>query len=75
MKETGKSSVVLLMEIQVTISKERHDELCSHSAMLGQICAVVAPYARGQNTTTLECVLKMDAKLRDIKRRKREGKL
>jgi len=58
------------MNIKVTISKERYDELVMHSAMLSQICAVVAPYARGTKITTLECVLKMDAKLRDIKRKK-----
>lgn len=62
------------MKIQVTISKERYDELLSHSKMLGQICSVVAPYARGTKITTLECVLKMDAKLRDIKRKKQNEK-
>jgi len=59
------------MNIKITISKEEHDRLLSHSAMLGKICSVVSPYARGTKITTLECVLKMDAKLRDIKRKKK----
>jgi len=58
------------MNLKITITSEEYKRLQSHSAMLGQICSVVAPYARGTKITTLECVLKMDAKLRDIKRKK-----
>jgi len=58
------------MNIKITISKAEYDRLQSESKMLSQICAIVAPYARGTKATTLECVLKMDAKLRDIKKRK-----
>ncbi len=58
------------MRIQITISKEEYDRLVVCRNMLDRICSVVAPYARGTKITTLECVLKMDAKLRDIKRKK-----
>ena len=60
------------MNIKITIPKAEYDRLQSNSDMLGRICSVVAPYARGQNITTYECVLKMDAKLRDIKKKKNQ---
>jgi hypothetical protein len=57
------------MNIRITISKAEYDRLQSESKMLSQICAVVAPYARGTKATTLECILKMDEKLRNIKKK------
>lgn len=62
------------MNIKITIPKAEYDRLNYLAGMLGQIAAVVAPYARGTKATTLECVLKMDAKLRDIKKKKEQTK-
>jgi len=56
------------MNLKITITKAEYDRLQSNSKMLDKIYSIVAPYARGTKATTLECLLKMDAKLRDIKK-------
>jgi hypothetical protein len=54
------------MKITVAVPIERLRKLERQSEMLSQIAAVVRRYARTPETTTLQCVIKMDLREREL---------
>ena len=54
------------VDLKITIPLEEYKALRNHSLMLGRIAGVVRRYARTPETTTYECVVALDARVKNL---------
>lgn len=62
------------MEIKYTLSAAEYQRLKDHSAMLGRIAGVVSRYAHTPETTTYECVVALNERVRKLNAKVRNHK-
>jgi hypothetical protein len=62
------------MEIKITITVEEYQRLRDHSAMLGRIAGVVSRYAHTPETTTYQCVVALNERVRKLNAKVRNHK-
>lgn len=62
------------MKITYQISAEEYHRLTEHSAMLGRIASIVSRYAHTPETTTYECVVALNERVRKLNTKIRNHK-
>lgn len=62
------------MKINHTISADEYQRLKDHSAMLSQIAGVVSRYAHTPETTTYQCVVALNERVRTLNAKVRNHK-
>ena len=57
---------MITMKLEITIPIEQYNQLKAHSDMLGRIASVVRRFASKPETTTYECVVKLNERERKL---------